>query len=225
VPGRTKDRQHPILHFEHADNFVLAYYASGDTQPKGLPFAGEPEIEPEPGAWAALDQRGQTVHGPQTNIAGDARGPVLSGTFPGPVVVGGGEAADLRGARGAVYKPTGLEALDLAPSPEATRLHRILRTRLDLEEFRTLCFDLGVRYDALGGETLDGKARELVLRLQQRGYDTLGGETLDGKARELVLRLQQRGALERLTGWIRENRPDVALGGVLPSSPRSPRRI
>lgn len=38
VPGRTKKRQHPILHFEQADNFVLAYYAGGDPQPKGLPF-------------------------------------------------------------------------------------------------------------------------------------------------------------------------------------------
>jgi len=47
VPGRTNDRQHPILHFEHADNFVLAYYAGGDTQPKGLPFDVEPEIEPD----------------------------------------------------------------------------------------------------------------------------------------------------------------------------------
>jgi len=52
VPGRTRDRQHPVLHFEHADNFVLAYYAGGDTQPKGLPFpAEEIRIEPEPGAW------------------------------------------------------------------------------------------------------------------------------------------------------------------------------
>jgi len=41
VPGRTGDRQHPILHFEHADNFVLAYYAGGDTQPKALPFTVE----------------------------------------------------------------------------------------------------------------------------------------------------------------------------------------
>lgn len=54
VPQRTKERQHPILSFEQADNFVLAYYAAGDTQPKGLPFAGQPEIEPEPGAWAGL---------------------------------------------------------------------------------------------------------------------------------------------------------------------------
>ncbi len=107
VPGRTQRRQHPILHFEQADNFVLAYYAGGAAQPKGLPFTGEPEIEPEPGAWTAFDQRGQTVHGPQTNIAGDVQGPVFSGTFQGPVAAGGGEAVDLRGAQGAVYKPTG----------------------------------------------------------------------------------------------------------------------
>ncbi len=32
VPSRTADRQHPTLHFEHADNFVLAYYAGGSIQ-------------------------------------------------------------------------------------------------------------------------------------------------------------------------------------------------
>jgi hypothetical protein len=45
VPQRTRDRQHPILNFEQADNFVLAYYAGGDEQPKGLPFEGEPEVD------------------------------------------------------------------------------------------------------------------------------------------------------------------------------------
>ncbi len=90
VPGRTGGRQHPILHFEQADNFVLAYYAGGETQPKGPPFVGEPEIEPEPGAWTvAIDQRGQTVHGPQTVVGGDVHGPQLSGQFDGPVAVGG----------------------------------------------------------------------------------------------------------------------------------------
>ncbi len=123
VPGRTNDRQHPVLHFEHADNFVLAYYAGGDTQPKGLPFPVESvEIEPQPGAWrvggdvhgdvvmgdkrTAFDQRGQTVRGAQTNIAGNVTGPVLSGQFDGPVAVDGGEAVDMRGSQGAVYKPT-----------------------------------------------------------------------------------------------------------------------
>ena len=79
VPGRTQGRQHPILNFEQADNFVLAHYAGGETQPKGLPFTTEPEIEPEPGAWTAIEQHGQV------NIAGDVSGQVaVSGE--GPVI-------------------------------------------------------------------------------------------------------------------------------------------
>lgn len=76
VPGRTNGRQHPIIHFEQADNFVLAYYAGGDTQPKAVRFAVEPEIEPEPGAWTTFDQHDQTIHGPQVNVAGDMHGAV-----------------------------------------------------------------------------------------------------------------------------------------------------
>lgn len=49
VPKWTGNRQHPILNFEQADNFVLAYYAGGEMERKGLPFAGEPEIESEAG--------------------------------------------------------------------------------------------------------------------------------------------------------------------------------
>ena len=114
VPGRTNQQQHPILHFEHADNFVLAYYAGGDELPKGLPFAVEPEIEPEPGAWTmALGQRDQTVLGSQTNVAGDL---ALSGTLQGPVALGGGEAVDLRGSQGTVYKPGGPVEQHIGPS-------------------------------------------------------------------------------------------------------------
>ncbi|MEO0377672.1 MAG: caspase family protein [Cyanobacteria bacterium P01_A01_bin.17] len=58
VPRRTRNRQHPILNFEQADNFVLAYYAGGEAKPKGLPFEVEPEIENEPGAF---DQGGTQV--------------------------------------------------------------------------------------------------------------------------------------------------------------------
>ena len=35
----------------------------------------------------AFDQRGQTIHGPQTNIAGNVKGSVFSGSFSGPVNV------------------------------------------------------------------------------------------------------------------------------------------
>lgn len=54
-----------------------------------------------------FDQRWQEVDGPQTNIAGNVQGPVLSGQFDGPVSTGGGEAIDMRGSQGAVYKPSG----------------------------------------------------------------------------------------------------------------------
>lgn len=63
VAGRTKEKQHPVLHFEHADNFVMAYYAGGETHPKGSPFDEEPEIEPEPGAWTNIDQSQTAVQG------------------------------------------------------------------------------------------------------------------------------------------------------------------
>jgi uncharacterized caspase-like protein len=62
VPGRTAGRQHPILTFEQADNFALAYYAAGETQAKGLPFDQQPVIEPEPGAWRGV-QISQTAIG------------------------------------------------------------------------------------------------------------------------------------------------------------------
>ncbi len=102
VPQRTQDRQHPILNFEQADNFVLAYYAGGDTQPKDLPFKEEPKIEPEPGALRVIDQRGQTVQGPQTNIGRDAQD-VFSGTFPGSVRTGGSDTVSMQGGN---YQPS-----------------------------------------------------------------------------------------------------------------------
>ncbi|MFP4436424.1 MAG: hypothetical protein ACLFVO_04190 [Chloroflexaceae bacterium] len=73
VSGRTYDRQHPILHFEQADNFALAYYAGGNTEPKGLPFSGEPQIEPEPGI-LDRERRQQLVSGAGTiGIGGNVR--------------------------------------------------------------------------------------------------------------------------------------------------------
>lgn len=85
VPGRTAKRQHPILHFEHADNFAVAYYAGGDDKPKGLPFAVEPEIEPEPGAWRQPAGVTQNVGVVRDNAA--VVGSIQGGA--GPIHVGG----------------------------------------------------------------------------------------------------------------------------------------
>lgn len=71
VPKRTNNRQHPLLHFEQADNFVLAYYAGGDTQPKELPFGGT-EIESEPGELNRQIDSGNYVG--RDRIGGDQAG-------------------------------------------------------------------------------------------------------------------------------------------------------
>lgn len=83
VPGRTNDRQHPVLHGEQADNFVVASYAGGASEPKGLPFPVEPQIEPAPGAWSG-PAIGQIIGG--TGASGSAgptgNRPFISGGSP-----------------------------------------------------------------------------------------------------------------------------------------------
>jgi uncharacterized caspase-like protein len=51
VVARTRDRQHPVLRFQEADNFQIAYYAGGDAKPKAPPFNVPTVVEPEVGAW------------------------------------------------------------------------------------------------------------------------------------------------------------------------------
>ena len=48
------------------------------------------------------------------------------------------------------------------------RLRRFIAAHYDVEEFRTLCVDLGVSYDELRGEGLSARVRELVLYLGRR---------------------------------------------------------
>jgi Caspase domain len=83
VPKWTRDRQHPILNFEQADNFILAYYAGGQSEPKGLPFDVEPEIESESGEF---DQ--QVVH--RTEVVASGKGAVaIGGNAQGATIITG----------------------------------------------------------------------------------------------------------------------------------------
>jgi uncharacterized caspase-like protein len=73
VPRLTQHRQHPIIHWEESDNFIVAYYASGQLKPKRLPDefmeVETPETKPEPKTEIIYNQSGQTVKN-QTNIQG-----------------------------------------------------------------------------------------------------------------------------------------------------------
>jgi hypothetical protein len=51
---------------------------------------------------------------------------------------------------------------------DLAKLRQMLATQFSEEELRTLCFDLGVDYDDLRGESKTDKARELILYLEHR---------------------------------------------------------
>ena len=52
--------------------------------------------------------------------------------------------------------------------PDATQLHPFIVDHFSLDELKTLCFNLGVEFDDLGGDTRQGKARELVKAMQRQ---------------------------------------------------------
>jgi hypothetical protein len=52
---------------------------------------------------------------------------------------------------------------------ERRHLRRLLIEHFDVEDLRTLCFDLGEDYDSLRGEGKAGRARELVAHLERCG--------------------------------------------------------
>lgn len=71
-------------------NFSIALLLGGNGTPPGKslpdPLAPLPTPKVLPNR-SVFDQRGQTIHGTQTNIAGDVHGPVFSGDFKGPIML------------------------------------------------------------------------------------------------------------------------------------------
>ena len=86
---------------------------------------------------------------------------------------------------GSTKVATPVEALSASDDSFTTELYQILRERFNLEELRTLCFELRVEYDDLPGE---GRA---------------------AKARELVRFMQRTDQLDYLWATIQQNRPDI----------------
>ena len=68
--------------------------------------------------------------------------------------------------------PTGSDSIVPTAPVDLADLRRRLTTEFDLEELRTLCFDMGIDFDDLRGEGKDAKARELVMYCQR--HELLG---------------------------------------------------
>ena len=160
VPQRTRNRQHPILNFEQADNFAIAYYAGGDMTPKALPFDVKPEIEDEPGDFAR--QAGSAYFAQASGGSTVVQGTGNTVVGPGGVSVGGGVGGSIITGSGNVIH-TGRAAGSAASlPPELAELRNKLTRYFNKSELKALCFDLGVAHDDLPGETRSELAQALV---------------------------------------------------------------
>lgn len=72
-------------------------------------------------------------------------------------------------------------------SPDDRTYRTILVDRFDLSGIKTLCFDIGVSYEGLSGETKPMKAMSLIEYLRRRGKTNV------------------------LVQWLLDNRPDIKL--------------
>ena len=71
-----------------------------------------------------------------------------------------------------VQQETSFQRLVEVDPEKATRLRpiaEVLKTRFDREEFRTLCFNIGVDYDSLSPGGLEAQAIQLVLSCDRAG--------------------------------------------------------
>ncbi len=164
VPQRTLKKQHPILNFEGADNFIVGYYAGGDKEPKALPFSID--IEPEPGAFNAAagvsydfyahvtGNNNTVVHGNNNTVVG-AGGVSVGGNMTGNIITGSGNTINV--------------------SPEPAQIPPFLiPLRNDIakyfssSEIKDLCFEMKVNPDDLHGETRKELGQSLVAYFYER---------------------------------------------------------
>jgi hypothetical protein len=87
------------------------------------------------------------------------------------------------------------------------RLRELLIARLNLDELRTLCFDIGLDYDSLEGGTKDGKIRELLSHVERRDKLAFLIECVKGQRPDLARDIANLEVLRR-QGAVVEDQPD-----------------
>jgi HEAT repeat protein/energy-coupling factor transporter ATP-binding protein EcfA2 len=84
-------------------------------------------------------------------------------------------------------------------SDSLTKLHRLLVDHFDLDELRTLCFDLKVDFDTLRGDEKSAKARELItVMLHQNRLAELAGKLQGLRPKVAWLNVETLSPEERL---------------------------
>jgi hypothetical protein len=87
----------------------------------------------------------------------------------GSVAVAHLQALAAQGCCGEVNAPEAVFIPESLPSQDRIALWKTLTQCVNDDELKTLCFTLHENYDNLGGETLEGHIRELILRMERKG--------------------------------------------------------
>jgi len=96
--------------------------------------------------------------------------------------------------------------------PNATQLHQFIIDHFSLDELKTLCFNLGVEFDDLGGDGRAGKARELVLTMQRSlRVDHLIAHLSQASPEAYRQRFQQSPAIPVVSARMRRNPRQVFI--------------
>jgi hypothetical protein len=61
----------------------------------------------------------------------------------------------------------GGKKLDTGQLSQRVRMHDLLVAHFDMGELMQICFDLGIMWDLIAGDNLDGKARSLILKMER----------------------------------------------------------
>jgi len=170
------NRQHPDLNFFQADNFVVAYYAGGDTRVKDLPSAFAKPLTKEDverlnqeaiqiltnntntGSGAIASGSGAIAVGRQINTGGgtNIEGDVKTGSFVGRDQV----------VHNNYYGNQSEENATSKLSDESRKLAELLNDYFSMDDLEDLAFQLGLDWDNLRGETKKSKARTLTLHCE-----------------------------------------------------------
>lgn len=179
VPGRTQGKQHPIVHFEQADNFKVAYYAGGEQKPKAPPFE-DLKIEPHPGDWNPHPEISWNID----YTAGDS---LQAG---GDIYHANG---DINIARGNIYKASGDIRVSVADHARVSPVEEIFA------ELKGRVASLPQRDQSLVKLLLD-ETHTYAVRIQEGDFTNDAREALEKRLRSLLNEAHAIGeeALRRL---------------------------
>lgn len=193
VPKRTQGKQHPVMHFEQADNFKVAYYSGGAEEPKAPPFK-DVKIEPQPGAWNPAPAINWNINASMISYTDESR------STAGDSYEAGG---DMMFAKGNIYKSSGNMFVGGSESTRSDPLTEIF------DQMKSRVTSLPPSDRKIVALLLD-EAYAQAANIRQGDATSGTRETLGKRLKSLVNESREIG--EEILGRLSNNSADIPVG-------------